>query len=344
MIPILRPSLVLLILLLALAPPGDARAFVPLEEWLIATEACSASRSIRGEADSVLEVGRAYPLRGQNKAEASHFHVRLAEDGNLDRWVAVACGIHVVRAETAARPDPDPEPDPDPGPDPDPSLGAAPDAMALLLAVSWQPAFCEGRPQKTECRSQTETRFDATHFALHGLWPQPRGNDYCGVSSEDERADKDRRWADLPALDLTAATREDLDRIMPGTQSLLHRHEWIKHGTCYSDAAERYYRDSLALMNQLNASAVRTLFADNIASTITAAQVRERFDAAFGAGAGARVKLVCKQDGGRRLITELQVHLQGRVTEIGGLGTLLAAGADVSAGCSSGVVDPVGLQ
>ena len=115
------------------------------------------------------------------------------------------------------------------------------------------------------------------------------------------------------------------DRIMPGTQSLLHRHEWIKHGTCYSDAAERYYRDSLALMKQLNASAVRALFADNIASTVTAAQVRERFDAAFGAGAGARVKLICQQDGGRRLITELQVHLQGRVTEVGGLGALLAA-------------------
>src|SRR3546814_10932851 len=64
----------------------------------------------------------------------------------------------------------------------------------FVLAVSWQPAFCETRPAKPECVTQDEDRFDASHFALHGLWPQPRGNVYCGVepglrasASSDER-------------------------------------------------------------------------------------------------------------------------------------------------------------
>ena len=41
-----------------------------------------------------------------------------------------------------------------------------------VLAVNWQLAFCETRSRLPECRSQTEDRFDASHFTLHGLWPQ----------------------------------------------------------------------------------------------------------------------------------------------------------------------------
>ena len=40
-----------------------------------------------------------------------------------------------------------------------------------VLAASWQPSFCETKPDKDECESQTGDRFDATHFAIHGLWP-----------------------------------------------------------------------------------------------------------------------------------------------------------------------------
>ena len=51
-----------------------------------------------------------------------------------------------------------------------------------LLAASWQPAFCEQRPDRPECASQTATRYDANHFALHGLWPGPRNNSYCNIN------------------------------------------------------------------------------------------------------------------------------------------------------------------
>ena len=52
-----------------------------------------------------------------------------------------------------------------------------------MLAVTWQPAFCQLHARKPECGSQTSDRFDATHFTLHGLWPQPRAKEYCGVSA-----------------------------------------------------------------------------------------------------------------------------------------------------------------
>jgi ribonuclease T2 len=35
-----------------------------------------------------------------------------------------------------------------------------------VLAVSWQPAFCETRPRLPECRSQTADRFDASNFRI----------------------------------------------------------------------------------------------------------------------------------------------------------------------------------
>ena len=73
---------------------------------------------------------------------------------------------------------------------------------------------------------------------------------------------------------------------MPGTKSDLQRHEWIKHGTCYSDTPEEYYVEALQLMNQLNASPVRVLFAKGIGEFVTADKVRAAFDEAFGAGAG----------------------------------------------------------
>jgi len=52
---------------------------------------------------------------------------------------------------------------------------------------------------------------------------------------------------------------------MPGVESLLHRHEWYKHGTCYNPQSDRpeeeYFEESLALLKQINNSSVQDLFA-----------------------------------------------------------------------------------
>ncbi len=225
-----------------------------------------------------------------------------------------------------------------------PGLAAASFDGDLVLAVSWQPSFCETRPQRPECRSQTEARFDAEHFTLHGLWPQPRGNVYCGLSNAQEADMRARRWSRLPPVALTADTRQALDRAMPGTQSNLQRHQWMKHGTCYAADAETYFQHSLLLLAALNASDVRRFFAEHIGETITTEEVRERFDAAFGPGVGDRVVIRCQRDGQRRLITELQVHLRGPLDEQASLGERMAAAKARGAGCGSGIVDPVGLQ
>ena len=132
--------------------------------------------------------------------------------------------------------------------------------------------------------------------------------------------------------------------MMPGTQSGLERHEWLRHGTCYGEPAEEYFSDSLAMLEAVNASAVRDLFARSVGKQLTQKQVRDAFDVAFGKGAGQRVRLACENDGGRRIITELTIGLTGEIDGPKDFSRLIMAARSTAGGCDGGVVDAVGLQ
>ena len=79
-------------------------------------------------------------------------------------------------------------------------------------------------------------------------------------------------------------------------------------------------------------------------NSMTAAEIRARFDAAFGAGAGERVQVHCRGDGGRTLIQELRIRLSGVITPEAPVDELIRAAEPLSPGCPAGVVDPAGLQ
>ena len=206
---------------------SEAAAEVPLTGFFIAREACPALQSIRnGTNPGAVETapGKSYPMIAKNKPNASHYFIEVEGADPARRWVAVDCGEHVVSADGSSQPQ-------EPGPGEERDTDAA--RAEYVLSVSWQPAFCETKRDKAECATQTPDRFDATHFTLHGLWPQPRRNAYCDVPPEMSLADKDGDWDRLPEPKLSDATRQRLAQVMPGTQSNLERHEWIKHGTCF---------------------------------------------------------------------------------------------------------------
>lgn len=127
---------------------------------------------------------------------------------------------------------------------------------------------------------------------------------------------------------------------------MLERHEGIKHGNCHGGAIDDYFADSVHLMNALNASLVRKLFPAFIGRKLTAEDIRDAFDLAFGAsaGAGERVKVSCVQDDSRRLIREITIGLSGELTPDADLATLIFAATPTDAGCPKGIVDRVGLQ
>lgn len=328
---LLRIILTLLFALLTL----PAHAEVPLTGYFTATKACPALQSISRETNPgnvSTRPGTAYDLVAGNKERPTHLWIVVPGAEPERRWVSVDCGTRSSDAE--GRID---EPTP-----------AAPSptyrGTQYILAVNWQPAFCELSPRKTECRSQRATSFEATNFTLHGLWPQPRSNEYCNVPAGERSASEDGRWRDLPILDLPLDIRRDLDEVMPGSQSGLDRHEWTKHGTCYGADAREYYADALDLMLALNTSEVAELFASNIGKRITLTKVRAAFDSAFGPGTGERVRMTCEQDGNRTIITELTIGLTGNIDGPNSLPQLIAAASPTDGGCRSGQVDAVGLR
>lgn len=213
---------------------------------------------------------------------------------------------------------------------------------AAILAVSWQPAFCEGHQDKPECKSQTESRFDAGHFALHGLWPL--GENYCGVAADVRAEDENGNWNALPALSLSDGLRKTLAKVMPGTQSDLQRHEWVKHGTCTRFTPENYFQTSVDLLEQLNGSEVARLFQSNIGRELSADEIAKAFDSAFGRNAKNRIKISCVADGDRQLIDEITIGLSDKYAPGTSLEDLIQGAGRTAIGCDGGIVDPAGPQ
>jgi ribonuclease T2 len=324
--------------ILALAGADVARADVKMSGSFVADVACAATQAIRGDKNPgnvSTQTGQSYQLLAGNKDEPTHYLILVPCADPEWRWVKISCG-HVAGANASATPAPAGQ-----------SKQGASGKPEYVFALSWQPAFCETKATKPECRAQNPNEFDATHFTLHGLWPQPNGNFYCQVSAGDKANDNPAHWGDLPPVNLDANTRAELDQVMPGTVSKLERHEWIKHGTCYGKSQQEYFSDALKLMQTVNASPVRDLFTRNIGKQITSDQIRSAFDDAFGKGAGERVRVSCLVDpsSGRRMIGELTLGLSGPIGPDSKLGDLLMASAPTSkAGCPKGAVDPIGFQ
>ena len=333
----MRGSPVLLAVVTALSLGGSALADVKLSGSFVADRACAATQSIKtakNPGNVAIEAGRTYDLFAGNKAMPTHYLIEVPGAEPDRRWVKVTCG-HLAGGEATEAPTPPAKAD------------AATGKPEYVLALSWQPAFCETKSDKPECRAQTASGFDAAHFTLHGLWPQPNGNFYCGVKASDRANDKPGRWKDLPPVDLDAATRQELDTVMPGTQSALERHEWIKHGTCSGMDQQAYFAAALTLARAVNASPVRDLFVANIGRTVTSGQIRGAFDAAFGQGAGDRVRVSCAKDpsDGRRMIGEITLGLAGAPGASVDLGDMMAASATTAdAGCPNGVIDAAGYR
>lgn len=324
--------------LLLVAP--HAAAETPASGTLVVRQSCPALQSIRKGANPgnvMVEPNQHYSIFAKNKPNATHYLIDVPGADPGRRWVAVGCG----EATLADGGGPGSGGGEAPG-EQEPDGGAAAQKPDYILAVSWQPAFCEGKPDKTECETQRPDRFDATHFTLHGLWPRKQ---YCNVDRHIIAADKDNRWNGLPEPELSDATRRALWEVMPGTMSLLERHEWIKHGTCFPGSeAEIYFARSLALTAQLNGSKVQELFAGHIGEEITRDQLKAAFNETFGDGAADRVRVACKRDGDRNLIVEMTIGLVGEVKPDSKLADLMAAAPATDPGCPRGVVDPVGLQ
>lgn len=181
-----------------------------------------------------------------------------------------------------------------------------------VLALSWQPAFCEFNPGRPECRALGSGDFAATNLAVHGLWPNDRpaaGPSYCEVDAATEALDRPESWCELPRPEITPRTRAALESAMPGTASCLDRHEWIKHGTCSGMDAESYFADTLRLAAAVQATRLGAVIAANIGREVTPRQLSNAFESVFGAGSSKALALVCTTRDGQHYLAEIRIAL-----------------------------------
>lgn len=217
-----RLSLALFSITLSLA--FAAQADIRLDGYFIAQENCAAPHSIRkntNPGDIHLTVNMAYEVISKNKADATHYRIKIDEASPSERWVAISCG--------------------------------------KLL---------------TDCHEQTST-----------------------ASSQP-----------------TDPTSE------PSTPS------------------EEYFQESILLTDQVNNSALCDFFASNIGNRVTANEIMDKVEAAFGEGARDKVRIRCN-DG---MISEIWVNLYGKIEDDSKIGDLMQHAEQAGSSCQSGVIDPVG--
>ena len=188
---------------------------------LKATQLCEAYQSYRKKTNpgkAHLEKGKLYPIIERSKKNSA-VRIKIKSLKRSSRWVKSSCGEVVTSCKAGAK-----------------ALSTKPISKKKtvkkskkhaknLLALTWQPSFCETHANKKECRSQTSNRYDASHWSLHGLWPQPRNKAYCGVSRTDKGIDRNKRWHLLEPIELSQKTATELAFVMPAVVSNLHRHE-----------------------------------------------------------------------------------------------------------------------
>lgn len=320
--------LALAVLLATIAVHSEAGAFEPREGVFVARAACPATASIRrgDDRDAVaVAPGERYRLLGMNADPPSHYLVRVPGSDPPDRWVAIDCGrIRGVAEAAGGGPDAGAA---DPGAA-DADAGAIPRGD-YVLALSWQPAFCETAPDRRECRTRRANGPEGERLALHGLWFRDRDRIDCPGPGRPR---------------LSPETRRALEAVMPGTRSDLEDHQWRKHGRCFGVPAEVYFAVSAALARRVARSPVGAFLADRVGAEVSAVAVGRAFDAAFGRGAGRAVGLACARDGDRRLVVDLRIGLSGPLGPDADLGALMRAAPGARRGCARGVVDAAGLR
>jgi ribonuclease T2 len=193
-----------------------------------------------------------------------------------------------------------------------------------VVALSWQPAFCETHPHKEECVTQSAQRYDAHNFALHGLWPSDfeHSLDYCDVSPTIVAQDRAGDWCDLPALTLSDGVWSDLASFMPGTASCLQNHEWYKHGTCAGMSAEAYFALSNHLTGLFSQTAFDDYVADHAGEWVQRNALLDQFAREFGADTQDYLSLRCDQVEAAILLTEIQLVLRPDIAPEAAFGEL----------------------
>jgi len=205
-------------------------------------------------------------------------------------------------------------------------------SLDSLLVLSWHNAFCETHSNKRECkRDGGEAK---NHLVLHGLWPQPRSNVYCGVPAQIVALDKAKRWNALPKLNLKPEVVTLMQKYMPGFKSNLQRHEYYKHGSCYSKDPNRYFLDALQLTKRVDET-VGEYLRVNIGKRVKEINIKRVAMRLIDEKIKNKIAIKCK----RAILNEVWISLKGKGSN---LKELIKGAKGIHSNCKDAIVDAPG--
>lgn len=264
-----------------------------------AKKACNAyqSRTKQTNPDKTkLEPGKKYTIVEVDKAGSPvWYRIKVDKANPQERWVSFECGTpeNLSVSKTAEGTTKPPK-----------SGGHGPSVCrtaglgdSYVLALSWQPAFCEGHQSKPECAVNDPQVYQANNFTLHGLWPNKQS---CGINYGfcGKYKAKQDSFCTYEAISVDEATDKELKKVMPSAAhgSCLERHEWHKHGTCQKTwDADGYFDTAIRLVEEFNKDGMAALMSSNIDKTISVTAFRETLEKNLGAGASDRIRIKCDQ-------------------------------------------------
>lgn len=330
----------------------------------VAIDECPAYQSMRKKTNAdntYTAVDETYPIIEVKEGDDGMWYrvVTRSEQQPHERWVSAQCGHAMMASADPYDRVSDPSVETKAGKEAsgvaDVSSSASANkngcsvtgkADSYVLALSWQPAFCEGHSKKPECGIADTNAYQAKHFTLHGLWPNLSscGTHYgfCGEYSSKKMGD----FCQYKSLSMKAKTKEELTQKMPGVASCLERWEWYKHGTCQSQwDVDGYFGLATRLLAEFNESGIAPFLAQNLGNYVKTEELLKMVDHLFGKEARKHLQIDCDKDD---QLTEIRLLLPANLSQEASLATLLVQPAPEGYfrnRCgNSFFVDPIGLD
>ncbi|GJF14333.1 hypothetical protein NGTWS0302_36040 [Mycolicibacterium cyprinidarum] len=208
-------------------------------------------------------------------------------------------------------------------------------STASLLVVTWAPSLCKVDPSNVGCVSGHVGTMGPT-LMMHGLWPQPSTQQFCGLPN-DRGKPWDQQSVSLSSLGLPREVQANLDSMMSDAE-IMAPHEWRAHGSCSGVSPAEYFGIATELTEQVN-GILDPVFEKSQGGHLSLSEVRDRFAGEFGADAGNRVSLNCRDiDGEGIVVYEVHVSLPP-VTDLRqeantvALKDVITTGPEIAAGC-----------
>ncbi len=271
----------------------------PASGTYVAVKSCDAYSSFtkgNNPGSVQTEPGAQYDIIEVNKAgQYDWLRIDIPSAEPHQRWVARECGLANIQPEQAENEDVA-------GGKKDKFCHTANKQDSYVLAVTWQPGFCEHvhyKGEKPECNALNDGELVIDHLTLHGLWPNRKE---CGTNYDSCQEQSGKPFS---------LREETVSRIAPWMPNFYYsttfgKYEWEKHGTCQSLPKDDYFNKAVSAVELVNASEIGGIIRSNIGGSFNVAAFFDKIGKKYGAQVANNMMLICTE---KNFLQEIRIKL-----------------------------------